>query len=40
VRIRAAAGLAADIPRNREQDKAITENPLQPPKREKDRKEG
>ena len=40
MRIRAVVGFAVDIVRNREQDKANTENPLQPQKREKDRKEG
>jgi len=32
--------LAADILRNREHWKAISANPLQPQKREKERKEG
>ncbi|MBL0127796.1 MAG: 4-hydroxythreonine-4-phosphate dehydrogenase PdxA [Flavobacteriales bacterium] len=37
---RAAVWLAADILQNRERYKVITENPLQPQKREKERKEG
>ena len=38
--IRAAVWLAADILANRERYKVITANPLQPQKREKERKEG
>jgi 4-hydroxythreonine-4-phosphate dehydrogenase len=38
--IRAAVWLAADILENRERYKVITANPLQPQKREKERKEG
>ncbi|HRH39471.1 MAG TPA: 4-hydroxythreonine-4-phosphate dehydrogenase PdxA, partial [Flavobacteriales bacterium] len=37
---RAAVWLAADIRQNREQFKTIGVNPLQPQKREKERKEG